>query len=245
MDASSLPKGRWLNLLSPDYATEKLAEMIHDESKRDGFKEFFMKACVTARVLNSQKDQIDEMGLREIGIEAMLAFQRTFPWSHLSPTLHKALAHGWELVQWNDGKGLGKFAENGIEGLNKWIEWYKLHGSRKCSTELMYKDVWYRLWFYSSPRVQAFERERGTRRRKVIVPDQIDAIVQSLFIGASEPDEQENETDGPAAGTIEDPNGHDYDDDVIQALLAGGQEDDEPMEADETVESDGIDDDEL
>ena len=79
----------------------------------------------------------------------------------------------------------------------------------------------------------------------MIVPDQIDAIVQSLFIGASEPDEQENETDGPAAGTIEDPNGEDYDDDVIQALLAGGQEDDEPMEADETVESDGIDDDEL
>ena len=79
----------------------------------------------------------------------------------------------------------------------------------------------------------------------MIVPDQIDAIVQSLFIGASESDEQENERVEPAAGTIEDPNGHDNDDDVIQALLAGGQEDDEPMEADETVESDGIDDDEL
>ena len=86
----------------------------------------------TARVLNSQKDRIDEMELREIGIDAMLAFQRTFPWSHLSPTLHKALAHGWELVQMNKCKGLGKFAENGIEGQNKWIEWYKEHGSRQC-----------------------------------------------------------------------------------------------------------------
>ena len=237
LDASSLPKGRWLDILSPDYAAEKLAGMIHDESKREGFLEFWLKACVTARALNSQKNRIDEMELREIGIEAMLAFQRTFPWSHLSPTLHKALAHGWELVQWNKGKGLGKFAENGIEGQNKYIEYYKLHGSRKCSTELQYKDIWYRLWFYSSPRVQAFEREKGSRSKRVIVPDQVDAMVQSLFIGDCQPDEHGNESDEHTAGTMVDPNGQDDDEFVHQALIREIQEnfegyEDEPMEAD-------------
>ena len=148
----------------------------------------------------------------------------------------------------NKCKGLGKFAENGIEGQNKWIEWYKKHGSRQCSVELMYKDVFHRLWNYSSPRVQQFDRERRSRTRRVIVPDEVDAMVQSLFIGDSEPDEHGNETDDePAAGTMVDPYGQDDDEDVHRALLMQSQDwfdEDEPMEADETAGS-GDDDDEL
>ena len=147
----------------------------------------------------------------------------------------------------NKCKGLGKFAENGIEGQNKWIEFYKKHGSRQCSVELMYMDVWRRLWNYSSPRVQQFDRERRSRRRRMIVPDEVDAMVQSLFIGDSEPSEHGNESDEPAAGTIVDPYGQDDDEAVHQALLMPSQDwfeedEDELMEADDETAGSGGDD---
>ena len=74
----------------------------------------------------------------------------------------------------------------------------------------------------------------------MIVPDQVDAVVQSLFIGDST---DENE---PAAGTMEDVDGRDYDEDILQAILLEGQMEqdeyeDEPMEATEE-ESDDDDD---
>ena len=73
----------------------------------------------------------------------------------------------------------------------------------------------------------------------MIVPDQVDALVQSLFIGDST---DENE---PAAGTMEDVDGRDYDEDILQAILLEGQMEqdeyeDEPMEA---TEEEGEDDD--
>ena len=81
------------------------------------------------------------------------------------------------------------------------------------------------------------------------MPDQVDAMVQSLFIGDGEPDEHDNESDEPAAGTMVDPYGQDDDDDVLWALTRDSQywveeDEDEPMEADETAGS-GDDDDEL
>ena len=218
--------------------------MINDETKREGFKEFYIRVCATTRVLNSQRHRVDVMALRDIGIEAMMAFQRTFPWAHLSPTLHKALAHGWELVEKNDGKGLGSYAENGIEALNKWILWYREHGSRQCSTELSYKDVFHHLWQYSSPLLTVYDRKVKSRKTKrVIVPDQVDALVQSLFIGDSE------EADEPAAGTVEDVDGRDYDADLLEAIILEGQQfyeeeeeeeedEDEPMVAGEPEVSD-------
>ena len=64
----------------------------------------------------------------------------------------------------------------------------------------------------------------------MIVPDQVDSLVQSLFIGDST---DENE---PAAGTLVDADGRDYDEDFLQALILQDQRqfeeyEDEPMEA--------------
>ena len=85
--------------------------------------------------------------------------------------------------------------------------------------------------------MQAFEREKGSRSKRVIVPDQVDTMVQSLFIGDCQPDEHGNESDEHTAGTMVDPYGQDDDELVHQALIREIQEnfegyEDEPMEAD-------------
>ena len=131
----------------------------------------------------------------------------TFP-----PTLHKALAHGWELVQRNQGKGLGCFSESGLEALNKWIRYYNDHGSRKDSTEHQMEDKFNHLWQGSSPLLSVYDRIRRKRTKAVIVPDEIDSIVQSLFIGDSEVDTES------AAGTVRDADNMDYNQDVLLAL---------------------------
>ena len=70
---------------------------------------------------------------------------------------------------------------------------------------------------------------------RLTVPDEVDALVQSLFIGDSMPDENGEETDEPAAGTVEDALGRDYDYEFLQTLIVEGQnnlevDEDEPME---------------
>ena len=97
-----------------------------------------------------------------------------------------ALAHGWELIQRNKGKGLGRLAEQGLERLHKEVRYYEDHGSRQCSTEKQMIDTFNKLWENSTPLISVYDRIKGKRAKKIIIPDEIDSIVQSLFIGESE-----------------------------------------------------------
>ena len=44
---------------------------------------------------------------------------RHSPWISISPSLHKLLAHSWELIELNGGYGLGNLDELGLEECNQ------------------------------------------------------------------------------------------------------------------------------
>ena len=46
----------------------------------------------------------------------------TFPWVVISPSIHRILAHSWEVMQLNGGYGLGRISEEGQEAFNKCIQ---------------------------------------------------------------------------------------------------------------------------
>ena len=74
-----------------------------------------------------------------------------FPNAHISPSTHKSLAHAWELIERNDGYGLGALSEEGLEGCNKLLRAIRISLSRKSSADANLYDCVNKLWRRSDP----------------------------------------------------------------------------------------------
>ena len=89
--------------------------------------------CAVVKVINSQKRKVNVEKLRILAQEVNLKIVTTFPWAAISPSVHRILAHSWEVIEMNDGFGLGDASEEGLEALNKLIRQMRTHGARKNS----------------------------------------------------------------------------------------------------------------
>ena len=67
-------------------------------------------------------------------------------WIKITPTVHKVLAHSWELIAHNDGVGLGSLDESGLEGCNKILRNVRTNISRKTSQNDNLVDTIKRMW---------------------------------------------------------------------------------------------------
>ena len=117
---------------------------------------------VVLRLFSSDK-KIDVNEYREICTNLYLMYLECFPtqknsskpientWIRISPSLHKLLAHSWELIDRNDDKGLKCFDESGLEANNKVLRSIRLNLSRKTSQTENLEDVINRLWLGSDP----------------------------------------------------------------------------------------------
>ena len=69
-----------------------------------------------------------------------------FPRAVVSPSVHRILAHSWEVFELNGGYGLGDQSEEGLEALNKLIRQMRARGARKDSTVNNFRDTYNHLW---------------------------------------------------------------------------------------------------
>ena len=74
-------------------------------------------------------------------------------WIQVNPNAHIVLAHGAELIEQNDSKGLLNFTECGIEANNKFLRQYRMNYARKTSQFDNLSDCINRLWDKSDPMV--------------------------------------------------------------------------------------------
>ena len=72
-------------------------------------------------------------------------------WVSVPPTLHKLLAHSWELIEMNECRGLKCFDESGLEANNKILRSIRLKLARKNSQTNNLTDTINRLWIGSDP----------------------------------------------------------------------------------------------
>ena len=77
----------------------------------------------------------------------------TGPWISITPSLHKLLAHSWELIEMNGDQGLRKLDESGLEGNNKILRCIRTKLARKTSQDDNLVDTLRRLWVGSDPLV--------------------------------------------------------------------------------------------
>ena len=76
------------------------------------------------------------------------------PWISITPTLHKLLAHSWELIELNNSEGLKRLDESGMEGCNKILRRIRMNLSRKTSQNESNVDSLRRIWIGSDPVLQ-------------------------------------------------------------------------------------------
>ena len=117
----------------------------------------------------SSKEKIDVDMYREFCLDLYVYLLEKFPrvvhrqlpgsWISITPTVHKMLAHSWELIESNDRKGLGVLDESGLEGCNKILRNVRTSKARKLSQNVNLVDTLRRMWLSSDPIVNS-ERNR-------------------------------------------------------------------------------------
>ena len=78
--------------------------------------------------------------------------------------MHKVFGHSWELIELNDGYGLGNLDESGLEGCNKILRKVRSELARKNSQINNLTDALTRLWASSDPLVNATRETANSRR---------------------------------------------------------------------------------
>ena len=130
-------------------------------------KEYGKRLAVILRVISSKK-KIDVDFFKQYCTATYLFLIESFPdkangrnnpnvqprpWISITSTVHKVLAHGWELIEKNNDCGLGSLDESGLESNNKILRRIRTRLSRKTSQSDNLEDTLTRLWLGSDPLV--------------------------------------------------------------------------------------------
>ena len=106
---------------------------------------------VILRIFNSD-ERIDIEKFTTLCLDTYELIIESFPWASITPTLHKILAHSAQLIdEYNGGRGMKSFSEEGLEACHKYIRRYREQLARKTSFEDNIRDV-----FYSTSRTIRF-----------------------------------------------------------------------------------------
>ena len=120
---------------------------------QDDYRSLLCRLWVIISVYNSTRNvNIEEFMCFCIKTYELIleGFNNSSRWINVSPTMHALLAHSWELISNNDGKGLGEYTESGLEN-NNYLRFYRSNLARKVNQETNLEDCMTRLWLRSDP----------------------------------------------------------------------------------------------
>ena len=109
-----------------------------------------------------------------------------FPWCAVSPSVHRILAHSWEVIEMNDSFGLGNLSEEGLEALNKYVCSRRETGARKDCTLHNFTDTFNHLWDRSRPTIVEMARQINRRVPRLHIMAEIEALVETLLLEEEE-----------------------------------------------------------
>ena len=153
-----------------------------EEDIQEEFRNILIGLCAAVKIVNSQKRKVNVEKFRDMTLEVYVKLMQCFPWCAVSPSVHRILAHSWEVIELNDSHGLGNLSEEGLEALNKYIRSRRETGARKDSTMHNFMDTFNHLWDCSRPTIVEIARKIQRRTPKLMVMTEIEALVESLFL---------------------------------------------------------------
>ena len=120
----------------------------------------------TIRRAFSSGHPIDSEELHKICQETLIQYKLDAGWYSLSPTLHRVLVHGKEIVQATP-LAIGITSEEGSEANTKFARHFLKHHTRKTSNTNTIVDLFNRLMNISDPLVIAFSKETEKKTREI------------------------------------------------------------------------------
>ena len=133
-----------------------LVELVPERFQTD-FEELLCRIWIVVKVYTSM-DKVRINLFKEFCLETYNLILSKFnnvdlKWISITPTVHSLLAHGWELISFNDDKGLGEFTESGLEN-NKFLRFNRQNLSRKVNPSTNLEDCLTRMWLHSDPGIR-------------------------------------------------------------------------------------------
>ena len=134
-----------------------LVKLVPERFQAD-FRELLCRIWIVVKVYTSM-DKVNTRIFKEFCLETYNLILSKFnnvdlKWISITPTLHSLLAHGWELISFNDDKGLGEYTESGLENNNKFLRFYRQNLARKINQSANLEDCLTRLWLHSDPGIR-------------------------------------------------------------------------------------------
>jgi hypothetical protein len=86
------------------------------EKYREQYTYVHYYLSVFLRVISTTR-KVNTVMFRDDCLHLYLFILNEFSWVHLSETLHDLLGHSWQLMEDNEGYGLGQLTEQGSEGM--------------------------------------------------------------------------------------------------------------------------------
>ena len=85
-----------------------------DKEIREDFSLILLGLSAAVKVINSQKRLVNTEKLIELTKEVNLVIVKCFPWAAISQSVHRILAHSWQVIDMNGGFGLGELSKEGL-----------------------------------------------------------------------------------------------------------------------------------
>ena len=130
------------NILHNAGVRNMIIEKIPNDHYKDIMKQYGQQLSVIIRIV-SCNEIINVQDLKKLCTELYLFLIQSFPrvtdkhvegpWISITPSLHKLLAHSWELIELNGDRGLRRLDESGLEGNNKILRGIRSKLGRKTS----------------------------------------------------------------------------------------------------------------
>ena len=114
---------------------------------------------IILRVISSKRKVETEL-LKQINTETYVFLRTQFEWVQVSESVHLLLAHSHQLIELNEGFGLGQMTEQGSEGVNKLVRRFSECFARQTSLDENITDVFNRLQILSNPFLMTFQRKQ-------------------------------------------------------------------------------------
>lgn len=125
---------------------------------QDAFRELLEKLYACIKVYTSTQ-LVDVEAYKEHCLQTYHLLFNNFNnennrrWIGISPTVHSLLAHSWEVIQRNGGRGMGEWSESGLEHNNKILRTIRTYLTRKTSQADSMFDLFTRMWVKSDPQL--------------------------------------------------------------------------------------------
>ena len=138
---------------------EHFIALVHGTAKeKEAFRSLHQNFSVILRVVSSKDHKIDVDAFKTLCQETYLLLVESFPWASVPPSIHRLLAHSEERIRLNDGFGLGKFTEEGLEATHKDLRKVREILARKTCLKDNIRDVFKYLFTRSDPLVRTYRK---------------------------------------------------------------------------------------